>query len=113
VTVGNGSSAVTHTQQHSRDVNETRTFETETRRFETKTETETTALETETETKILETGLETETCLETTVILKLLWYEKLTQSMILTVVGRGSVAFLAILRSHSPDGDTKAIKYNN
>jgi len=52
-----------------RDVNETRTFE-------TKTETETTTLETETETKILKTGL------ETTAILKLLWYEKVTQSMI-------------------------------
>jgi len=45
-------------------------------------ETTTLETETETETKILETGLETEIGLETTVILKLLWYEKLTKSII-------------------------------
>ena len=47
----------------SRDVNETGTFE---------TETETTTLKTEAENKILETRFETETGLETTMIVKLL-----------------------------------------
>ena len=55
-----------------RDINETRTFETNT----------------ETETKILETCLETESGLETTVILKLLnwWREKFTELVFTTVL---------------------------
>jgi len=30
----------------------------------------------------------------------------------LTVLGRGSIASMALLRSHSPEGDTKPINYN-